>query len=349
MDTPENTICHPIEFIAWSQSMNKALAKTPLAPKGSILMTQLLNTDSGQQDSFALRRRELLLGASGIALGTMVPFSPDLAAADTPAKAGALFLGRWPVRPLLRADLAAALDTKVRAKPVLAERVLDDMESAAGWEASPAVTLGYTTERARSGTRSLRFSTLLRNEAYIQAARAPNGSFTGSGVLFEGQPFAAFARLNFAAAQDWSAFNRISLWCYVHPTENPINTLSIQFICDGASAGPLDPVSVHYIGDLKPGEWNHLTWEMPEHRRDRVVSFMIFQTLSGVSFTHANPRITYDFDALTLGRVDAEQAQGWQIAPGKIAYSHVGYRPEAAKIAIAPDGPDRFELLDHAT
>jgi len=120
----------------------------------------------------------------------------------------------------------------------------------------------------------LRFRTLLRNEEYIRASRAPNGSFTGAAVLFDGPPASASARLRFGSPQDWREFNRLSLWCYLHPTVNTANSLSLQFLCQGASAGPADPVSVHYIGDLRPGEWNHLVWEISEHQRDAVVEFV---------------------------------------------------------------------------
>ncbi|MBC2664188.1 glycoside hydrolase family 9 protein [Novosphingobium flavum] len=291
-------------------------------------------------------RRGALRSGTALSLVAVLPASLAQAATRGADSAASLWQGRWPVRPLLQADLSKLLDEKGRHKPVHDRHVLDDMEDDAGWIASPAVQLGYTSERSRVGTRSLRFSTLLRNEEHIRAARRPNGTFQGDGVLFEGQPFAAFARLRFKQPQDWSGYNRISLWAYLHPTDNPINTISIQFLSEGASAGPLDPVAVHYVGDLRAGEWNHIVWEIPEHQRDRVVEFTIFQTLSGVSVAGADPRVTFDFDDLAVERIDAEPPKGWSIAPGTIAYSHVGYQPAGPKVAIAPEGPDQFELLD---
>ncbi|MFM6932216.1 MAG: glycoside hydrolase family 9 protein [Novosphingobium sp.] len=298
---------------------------------------------------FTLNRRELLRTTSTLAAMSMLPGQLALAATAKTSPAPALWQGRWPIRPLLKADLSKLLDQKGRAKPVHKRKLIDDMEADTGWEASAAVALSYSSEHIRSGSRSLRFSTLLRNDDYIRAARRPNGTFEGSGVLFDGQPFAAFARRVFKEPQDWSAFNRISMWAYVHPTTNPVNVISMQFTCEGASAGPLDPVAVHYIGDLKPGEWNHLVWEIPEHRRDRVVEFMIFQTLSGISIAGADTRITYDFDELAVEKIDAEPPKGWAVAPGTIAFSHVGYQPAGPKVAIAPDGPNTFELLEAAS
>jgi len=250
-------------------------------------------------------------------------------------------------RTLLVPDLAHSLDARCRAKPVLASRLIDDMEQDGGWKSSPAVTLGYTTDRARTGTRSLRFHTLLRNEDYIRASRAPNGSFTGAAVLFDGPPVSASARLRFATPQDWSGFNRLSLWCYLHPTVNTANSLSLQFLCQGAAAGPADPVSVNYVGDLRAGKWNHLVWEISEYQRDAVVEFVLFQPLSGLPLASHDAGLTYDFDQLQLERVEVETVSGWEVPAGKIAYSHIGYQPGAPKVAICADsGTDQFELLE---
>lgn len=87
--------------------------------------------------------------------------------------------------PLLAPDLRRSLDRRNLRKQVYDRRVVDDMEGDADWSASDAVTLEYTADRARFGSRSLRFSTKLRNEAYIGWARRANGTFTGAGVLFE--------------------------------------------------------------------------------------------------------------------------------------------------------------------
>ena len=252
------------------------------------------------------------------------------------------------VAPLLRPALAHSLDLRCQSKAVIASRVLDDMEHDAGWVATPAVTLEYTHEHSRSGTRSLRFRTLLRNDAYIREARAPNGSFTGQGVLFDGTSFSASARLRFDPPQDWSAYNRLSLWCFLHPSGNPISSLSLQFLCDGAPAGPSDPIAVHYLSDLEPGKWNHLIWEIPEFPRDRVSELVLFQPIAGVPNRHADAAVIYDLDELRIERVDAEVVQGWRVPTGKIAYSHIGYQPAADKIAICADAGAEFFSLHEA-
>lgn len=214
-----------------------------------------------------LVRRDFLKASLAIAGTKRAPvraalwaFAPTIPTALDAAPSSASTIGH----PLLQPNLSHSLSVRCLTKPVLATQVIDDMESEKGWVASPVVKLSYTEERSKSGKRSLRFSTLMRNEEYIKSQRSPNGSFTGQDIGFAGIPFSAFATLNFAEPQDWRGFNRLSLWCYLHPTGNPINTVSLQFLCQGATAGPSDPIPLHFIGDLKAGEWNHLTWEISE-------------------------------------------------------------------------------------
>lgn len=287
-------------------------------------------------------RRTLLRGGAGTLALSLLP----VCATASPKAVGAPS-GGYPQRQLLKADLAQLLDQQCRAKPVLARRAIEIDRSV--WHASDAVSLDMADDNSRSGRSPLRLRTLLRNEAYVDRARSANGSFTGNGVLFAGIPFAAFIARKLTPAQDWSEFNRLSLWCYVHPTANPVNSFSIQFLCDGASAGPEDPVAVHYFADLVPGEWNHLVWEFPEVRRDRVSQIVIFQPTTGVSVAGASPEIVYDFQDLAVERVDAERVGGWTVTPDKVAFSHLGYRPEARKLAFAEPGASTFRLIDVAS
>jgi len=312
-------------------------ARPPIDPDACALRVPALNDGHAGID----RRRLLALGAGAAALSLLPPGSPAAAPAITA-------VARDPAqRPLLRADPSRLLDTKCRAKPVMARREIELEQRS--WLASEVVSLVMAEGAGRSGGPPLRFRTLLRNEAYIAQARSANGSFTGDGVLFAGMPFAAFITRKLAPAQDWSEFDRLSLWCYVHPTENPVNSFAIQFLCDGATAGPADPVAVHYFADLVPGEWHHLTWEFPEIRRDRVSQIVIFQPTAGVSVAAADPHIVYDFDDLAVEKVGAERVGGWELTPGRIAFSHLGYRPEAQKLAIAAPGAATFQLIDAAT
>ncbi len=253
-------------------------------------------------------------------------------------------------RTLLKPNLSHSLGTRCLTKPIFASHTIDDMESNPGWIASPVVQLTYTHDRAKSGTQSMRFSTLIRNGEFIAKTRTKEGFFTGEEVHFVGQPFSAFAMLNFEKLQDWRAFNRISLWCYLHPTTVPNNSISLQFLCEGATAGPSDPLPLHYIGDLTPGAWNHLTWEISEYPRDRIKQFILFKPTSGSAIAGSDSRITFDFDQLELQHVEVEPVSSWKVTPGKISYSHTGYHPGAPKLAYCSDfSAKTFRLLNAAT
>src|ERR1700761_747650 len=65
---------------------------------------------------------------------------------------------------LMMPNLDHSLAVRCLKKTVLGSQTIDDMETDRGWIASPVVKLSYTQERAKSGSRSMRFSTLMRNE-----------------------------------------------------------------------------------------------------------------------------------------------------------------------------------------
>jgi len=170
----------------------------------------------------------------------------------------------WPVRPLMQADLRHSLDAKVKLKHVEDSLVIDDMESDRGWTFSPAVQLSYTEERSRACRRSLRIVIEQRDENYIRTSRSKNGSFSGGAALFDYLPAAPVARLKLMPPQDWSEFNRISVWCYVHPCGNPVNSVCMQFICEGAKTLEL-PLRIQDSG--RP--W--VIVAVPEHRVSEAV------------------------------------------------------------------------------
>lgn len=306
-------------------------------------------------DENGFTRRELLQG--GIIL-LISPLFSKIAFAESgrtptlpgqpPAPASRF---TWPVHELLQPNMENALFVRNLDKPVEEALMIDDMESDLGWEASSVVQMGYTKERAKKGSRSLRFSTEQRNEEYIQSSRNPNGSFSGSAQLFDFLPFAATARLKLSPAQNWTNFNRLSLWCYLHPTGgNPVNSICLQFVCEGAAAGPYDPIAVNYFADLKESEWNLLAWEIPEFQRDRVNELIVFLPAAGVPFRNAPSRLTCDFDQLRVERVAAEQVEGWHIAKDKMAYNHLGYPSHGQKLAIISDPEaSAFELIQAET
>jgi hypothetical protein len=245
----------------------------------------------------------------------------------------------WPQRPLMEATFADSMEYRYLSKQVYESSVVDDMEADGSWSVSGIGTIAYTTQRAKDGKRSLRFRTSMRDEAYLKANRK-EGSFAG------GQGGNSSARLKLAQPQDWSRFNRISLWVYVHPTSMRTYSFTLGFSCAGAPTGALEPVPTHFVHDLKGGQWNHVVWEIPDYRRDQVAGFAISQTLRGHD-PEDEGIVTYDFDQIEVQRVDAEPYEGWEVAPGRIAFQHVGYRPSEEKVAFMSGVSDtQFAVVD---
>jgi hypothetical protein len=245
----------------------------------------------------------------------------------------------FPRRALIESPYENSLDARYVSKPVLDSAMVDDMETDRPWTVFGIGKMSYTGERAKDGKRSLRFQTSLRDEEHLRANQK-NGSFTGDQGGFTGM------RLTFGSAQDWSRFNRIALWVFVHPTSMQIYSIQLNFDCEGAPKGPLDPVASHVTQNLKAGDWNRVVWEIPEIKRDRVTSLTLSQTLTGHG-PEDEGIVTYDFDQISIDRVDPEPYEGWAVARDKIAFQHVGYRPSEQKLAFAGSSAgSQFDLVD---
>lgn len=233
-----------------------------------------------------------------------------------------------------------SLMTEWSKKPVLDSRLIDDMETESGWKVNGIGEMDYTTERSKDGKRSLRFSTSLRDEEHYKRNRTDWGSFGG------GQGGNASVQLQFNGPQDWSDYNRISFWVYVHPADMMTYCLYLHIENEGTVYNATTPRRDHFIQDLKPGEWNHVLFEIHHRQRDKITEFEINQMLIG-HHPEENGIVTYDIDKLELQKVDGDQYEGWNVAPGKISFSHVGYRPGDPKVAMAGKGAGRtFKVTD---
>jgi hypothetical protein len=233
-----------------------------------------------------------------------------------------------------------AVMTKWAAKPVLDSRLIDDMEADGNWQKTGIGEMSYTEERAHDGRRALRFRTSMRDEEHYRRNRSAWNSFNGS------QGGNTSVQLYFDGPQDWTAFNRISFWIYVHPTSMPTYGIYLNMVCTGAPSNATAIRGSHFVHDLKPGEWNQVLFEIPHLKRDSVTSFGIYQMLRG-----HNPEeegiVTYDIDQLEIQRVETDVYEGWEVVPGMISYCHTGYRPDDPKLAWVGDGgAAKFELID---
>jgi hypothetical protein len=230
-------------------------------------------------------------------------------------------------------------------KPVLDCKLVDDMEIEGKWKVTSIGQMSYTKDRAKDGKQSLRFSTSMRDTAYL--ALPGNKNKWGSQFFnISGQAGAAAVQLRFDTPQDWSKFNRISFWVYVHPTSLPRHNINLGIKNEGTEQTILSSARSHYANDLKPGMWNHVIFEMPHLERDKVSQFSITRELTGNN-PGEDEIVTYDIDNLEIQRVETDPYEGWHVASEKFSLSHIGYRPNDAKVAlVGADGGSKFELID---
>jgi hypothetical protein len=238
-------------------------------------------------------------------------------------------------------------------KTVLNSRVLDDMEDLQQWHSfttaggevvdarkvikivdasSSAATIQLTKDRTHHGSQSLLMTTPTRLEG---PAPTSGRGWGRSGV-----------RRHFPD-EDWSSFNRISIWIYPNLPGFYTTALDFRLYNDGVEKLPaLFGQEGETSLILRNHEWNHIVWEIGNVARDKVTSFEMSYGLSGNTPDEADT-IQFYFDQLELERVDPDKIEGWDVWPGRISYSHTGYQTGAQKTAVANNlKATEFKLID---
>jgi hypothetical protein len=251
----------------------------------------------------------------------------------------------------MRAEMEHSALHRWLEKTVHESRLLDDMESPGHWQHP----LGPPQERDGEGTKTGYGEMLFTHERCKVGIRSlrltsPTSSAVVNKVI-NGRPYGRATARRIFPGEDWSAFNRLSFWVY--PTCPGFHTISmlVELHNGGEVAVPdkYEREGLDYFL-LEPCTWNHVVWEIPHLARDHVTALDFIYRLQG-SEPGAAETVCFDIDLLELQRVDADQYEGWNVAPGKIAFCHTGYLPGMPKIAIAP-GPAEaaaFELIDADT
>ena len=67
-----------------------------------------------------------------------------------------------------------------------------------------------------------------------------------------------------------------------------------------------------------------MVWEIPSLDRDKVTGLNLLQLPK--MFPDPGDQTIFYLDQLELQKVDADHVEGWDVAAGKIAFSHAGYR-----------------------
>lgn len=240
----------------------------------------------------------------------------------------------------LPVDERETAEARMLQKEVLETRLVDDMESLEHFTpVTEWAKLELSAERCVSGEHSLKFSCPTNLDAW--------GTARGHG---QGRIYDIPSAHRSIANEDWTQWNRLSVWIYPDCPGMKSLSLRMQLHNSGAHKVPdkYDREGGHNFS-LKQGQWNHVVLEMPYVARDCV---------TGVSFDYdmvghepeATDRCVWYIDRLELQKVKCDVFEGWIPAEDRICYSHSGYQCGGRKAAIASGiKADTFRLIETET
>ena len=203
-------------------------------------------------------------------------------------------------------------------KKVLDSRPLDGMESLSRWKFKGKGTMTLSTTEIKDGEHSICIQSA-DNIARI------NGDGDWQDLV---------ATRDFPS-EDWSHYNRISIWVYPDVDGAPAISASLvlhnegtHILPDNTNEGRNESIP------LKNRQWNHVVWEIAPLSRDRVTALDVAYSLPKMFPDPGDKTILY-IDQLELQTVVPDHVEGWDVAAGKIAFSQSGYESGASKTAIA--------------
>ncbi len=233
-------------------------------------------------------------------------------------------------RPLMPIRLERSAEAAWLKKTVHASRALDDMTSAATWRFSGTGQLTFPPEPRRSNVRVLRVDMQMFVD---KPAPTRNGlSSVNLQRAFSGE--------------DWRGYNRISMWIRPDVSGFPMLPLQIVLHNDGAEKVPdvYNREGTHYV-TLTNNTWQQIVWEIEPLARDRITMLEIGYWVNKM-LASPRDRVAFEIGQLELQRVDPDHHTGWNVAPGKISFSHTGYQTGSSKTAVASDtNATEFQIL----
>ena len=218
-------------------------------------------------------------------------------------------------------------------KPVLDSKLLDGMEDLSNWTFTGAGEMDLATDHVKAGQYSLRFRSTT-NVAQVEGA----GEWEDLVVTRK------------FSGEDWSAYNRISLWVYPDVNGAPALSCSLTLHNDGAHKLP-DSYNEgrHESIPLRNHAWNHVVWEIAPLDRDRITALDFAYSLPK-KYPDPGDQTILEIDQLELQKVVTDHVEGWDVASSKIAFSQSGYTLGATKTAIASDlKASEFSIIDPET
>ena len=235
-------------------------------------------------------------------------------------------------------DAAASADERLKNKPVLACRLLDDMTSLASWRGvTDYIQLELTSSHPLDGTSSIK-------------ATCPTNLPDWLPERARGRIYAEPSAMRVFDREDWTEWSRLSVWIRPHVPGMKSIVLRVQLYNDGEHKVPDIHMreGAHNVS-LENDRWNHVTVEIPHLHRDCVTGVAIEYDMCGHE-PDAADTLVFEAARLELQRVDCDVQEGWVPGPDRIAFSGSGYQTGQHKSAIAAGLSDsHFRVVDAAT
>jgi len=244
------------------------------------------------------------------------------------------------VHTIIPIDEGETAEKRMLEKQVLESRIIDDMESLEHFvPITPWAKLELTSERFLIGTRCLKMSCPTNLDTWD----TERGH--GQGRIYDIP--SAYRKID---NEDWTDWNRISVWIY--PDSKGMKSLNfrIQLHNDGEHKVPdiYDREGGHNF-NLKADCWNHIILEMPYVARDKIIGISFDYDMVGHE-PDAVDHATWYIDNLELQKVKCDVFEGWIPAEDRISYSNSGYQTGSHKTAIASDiDAKTFKLIETKT
>jgi hypothetical protein len=233
-------------------------------------------------------------------------------------------------RALLPIEFEKSAEFRWLEKPVQSSRVLDDMTQPSTWRMTGTGRLTFPAD-PRLGD--------------MRVARVDMQMFTTTPAPTSNRLSAVNLRRAFDG-EDWRPYNRLSLW--VRPEYSGISALPLEIVLhnDGAEKVPdrYQREGIHYV-TLANGGWQHITWEIEPLALDKVTSIEIGYWVNKM-LASPTDRVAFEIGRLELQHVEPDHHTGWNVAPGRIAFSNTGYLVGQSKTAIASNlSATTFDLV----
>ncbi|MBR9990931.1 MAG: glycoside hydrolase family 9 protein [Gemmatimonadetes bacterium] len=215
-------------------------------------------------------------------------------------------------------------------KTVHAGRPLDDMTDAATWTFTGTGTLTFPATPRMIDMRVLR----VEMQMFSDTPAATRNRLSSINLR---RPF---------AGEDWSGYNRLSMWIRPEVSGFPMLPLQIVLHNDGVEKVPdaYYREGIHYV-TLEDGVWQQIVWEIEPLARDRV-TMIEFGYWVNKMLAAPDDRVAFEIGGIELQRVDPDHHTGWNVASSHIAFSHTGYHAGFTKTAVADDlTASEFQLV----